>query len=274
MEDVVGYALWPEQYGERLRGHGIADVLGAVFVSPASLAAKAHLNGTQAKTGGSSALSITACPQATNASVDWPAAEVERTLALTPAQRPALDQFKAALGHAIAAVGSSCRDTAELSPVERLQATEAMLWAVHDAALLLRAPLSSLYDSLSDEQKKKLSGPSPASSELVMSRSEAARMCGMPASLDSSSRQVERSLQVTKPQRASLDALNKKSFEMGQFLMASCLKPAPGTPAERLDDAADRLTAVLFAASNVGPAVGDFYAQLSDEQKSKLKTSR
>ena len=225
----------------------------------------------QAKTGSSGALSITACPQATNASVDWPAAEVERTLALTPAQRPALDQFKAALGHAIAAVASSCRDTAELSPVERLQATEAMLWAVHDAALLLRAPLSSLYNSLSAEQKKKLSGPS---SEAITNRNEAARMCGMPASLDSSSRQVERSLQVTKPQRASLDALNKKSFEMGQFLMASCLKPVPGTPAERLDDAADRLTAVLFAASNIGPAVGDFYAQLSDEQKSKLKTSR
>jgi hypothetical protein len=271
MEDVVGYALWPEQYGERLRAHGIADVLSAVFVSPATIAAKARLNGMEAKTEGSGTLSITACPQATNASVDWPAAEIERTLALTPAQRPALDQFNAALRHAIAAVGSSCRDTAELSPVERLQATEATLWAVHDAALLLRAPLSSFYDSLSDQQKKKLSGPS---SEPAISRSEAARMCGMPASLDSSSRQVERSLQVTKPQRASLDALNKKSFEMGQFLMASCLKPVPGTPAERLDDAADRLTAVLFAASNVGPAVGEFYTQLSDDQKSKLKTPR
>ena len=276
LEDVVGFALWPEQYGEQLRTHGITDVLGAVFVSPAALAAKAHLKGAQAKAedAGAASAALPACSQTKNVSVGWPAAELERALALTPAQRPALDQLKAALSNAIAAVGVACRDTTELSPVERLQVMQGTLWAVHDAVLLLRAPLASFYDSLSDEQKRKLSGPATEGSERLMSRNRAARMCGIPSSLDSSARQVERSLQVTKPQRASLDALNKKSFEMGQFLMASCLKPVPATPAERLDDAADRLTAVLFAASNVGPAVNDFYAQLSDEQKTKLKTSR
>ena len=64
----------------------------------------------------------------------------------------------------------------------------------------------------------------------------------------------------------------KKSFEMGQFLMASCLKPMPATPAERLDAAADRLTAVIFAASNLNMALNDFTSQLSDEQKTKLNS--
>jgi hypothetical protein len=85
-------------------------------------------------------------------------------------------------------------------------------------------------------------------------------------------RQIEQTLHPTKAQRTSLDALQKKSFEMGQFLMASCLKPVAATPTERLDAAADRLTAVIFAASTVGLALNDFYNQLSSEQKSKLST--
>jgi hypothetical protein len=83
---------------------------------------------------------------------------------------------------------------------------------------------------------------------------------------------MEQSLQPTQPQRASLDTLQKKSSEMGQFLMASCLRPMPATPAERLDAAADRLTAVIFAASNVNMALNDFTSQLSAEQKAKLNS--
>ena len=89
---------------------------------------------------------------------------------------------------------------------------------------------------------------------------------------DERRRQIEQTVRPNKAQRASLEALQKKSFEMGQFLMASCLKPIPATPAERLDAAADRLTAVIFAASNVNMALNDFTSQLSDEQKTKLNS--
>ena len=59
---------------------------------------------------------------------------------------------------------------------------------------------------------------------------------------------------------------------MGQFLMASCLKPVPATPAKRLDAAADRVTAVIFAISNVNIALNDFTSELSDEQKTRLNS--
>ena len=96
-----------------------------------------------------------------------------------------------------------------------------------------------------------------------------ARMCDLPGGTEAL-RQIEQTIRPTKPQRASLEALQKKASEMGQFLIASCLKPMPATPAERLDAAADRLTAVIFAASNVNMALNDFTSQLSDEQKTKL----
>lgn len=265
-EDIIGTALWPDQYGERLRTHGIADVLGAAFIAPATLTAKARADA------GGTAIAAGTCSKAATASPDWPAAEIERATRFSADQRAALDQFKAAIGNAVTSIAATCRDTAALSPVERLQAMQATLWAVHDAAQLVRAPLAAFYDSLSDEQKKQFAAHLAKDADAgASSRGEMARMCGMPVSLESTMHQIDRSLQVTKVQRTSLDALNKKSFEMAQFLMASCLKPVPATPVERLANAADRLTAVLFAASTLGPAVNDFYAALNDEQKTKLK---
>jgi hypothetical protein len=104
-------------------------------------------------------------------------------------------------------------------------------------------------------------------------REALARMCGMPTD-GSVLGQVEQAFQPppTKAQRDSLESLKKKSSEMGQFLMASCLQPMPATPAERLDFAADRLTAVIFAASTVSLAFNDFYDQLSDQQKTKFNS--
>jgi hypothetical protein len=271
-EDVIGYTLWPQQYAERLRGHGIADVLGAAFVSPATLAAKARLSDVQAKAGDAAGTVGTGLCGQSSASADWPVAEIERSVELGSAQKAALDELRKTIGDAITSIAATCRDTANLGPTERVQAMQATLWAVHDAALLIRAPLATFYDSLSDDQKKRFATQGADYDVRTTSRSDMARMCGMPSSPEASMRQIERSLQVGKAQRASLDALNKRSFEMGQFLMASCLKPLPPTPTERLDNAADRLTAVLFAASNLGPAVNDFYDQLGDEQKSKLKS--
>ncbi len=107
-----------------------------------------------------------------------------------------------------------------------------------------------------------------------MSRADMARMCGLPASNEAAMWQIDQSLRPTKAQRASLEALQKKSSEMGQFLMASYLKPIEATPAARLDAAADRLTAVIFAASNFNIALNNFTSQLSDEQKTKLNSLR
>ena len=52
-----------------------------------------------------------------------------------------------------------------MPPVERIRSMQNTLWAVRDAAILIRAPLAKFYDSLTDEQKKQfiVSG-SPAGS--------------------------------------------------------------------------------------------------------------
>lgn len=268
-EDVIGYTLWPKEYGERLRVHGIGDILSTAFAPSAAIAARTQ----QARAGdpNSAPVAVT-CGSVDLTANDWPIAQITSTIDLNDTQRATLDQLKTALSDAVSAIKSSCRDDTNLGPVERLRLMQNTLWAVHDAAQLIRAPLAKFYDSLNDEQKQKFAAPAqPQAGGRTPSCSEMARMCDLPTA-DAPMRQIEQSVRPTKVQHSSLEALQKKSFEMGQFLMASCLKPMPATPAERLDAAADRLTAVIFAVSNLNMTLNDFTSQLGDEQKTKLNS--
>ena len=273
-EDVIGFTLWPKEYGERLRVHGMGDVLATALAPSASVAARMRANVQQARADEPNVAPIVpTCGSVDLTSSDWPIAQIASTVDLTDAQRGALDQFKTALSDAMSSIKSSCRNDADLAPVERLRAMQDSLWTVHDAAQLIRTPLAKFYDSLTDEQKQKFAAPEPPQTGgRTMSRSDMARMCDLPASAEAPMRQIEQGLRPTKAQRASLELLQKKSFEMGQFLMASCLKPMPATPADRLDAAADRLTAVIFAISNVNIALNDFTSELNDEQKARLNS--
>jgi hypothetical protein len=275
-EDVIGFTFWPKEYSAQLRDHGIGDVLAAIVTPAATPPSGTRSNTTQANAGGpaiSTAAASDPCGGATPDS-DWPAADIARTMQLNAAQGAALNRLKITLGDGVTAIRSACREQAALSPTERLRATQNMLSAVHDATVQLRTPLAKFYNALTENQKKQFAAPASASADpRTISRDDVARMCGVPASNELQIRQIEQVLQPTKAQRTSLDALQKKSFEMGQFLMASCLRPIAVTPTERLDAAADRLTAVIFAASTVGLALNDLYNQLSDQQKAKLNGS-
>jgi hypothetical protein len=281
-EDILGYALWPEKYGERIKAHGIGDVMSLIF-APQNLAAaggqalvrSADANPSDA--GGAGA----ACGTAAQ-TVDWPARQIEQSIELTEPQRAKLAELRTAVGDGVSAIRATCRDGARTS-ADRLRAMQHTLWAVRDATILIRAPLVDFYSSLTAEQKKQFivqaSQPDPRMAHMdsrAMSRGQQsvppqlARMCGMAGANEWPMRQIEHSIRPNRAQRASLEALQKKSGEMGQLLMASCLQATPATPDVRVDAAVDRLTALLFAVTNVSLAFNDFYGQLNEEQKSQL----
>ena len=282
-EDVIGFALWPADYAARLRAHGIGDVLTAILAPPRSTKPGMRLARADAadptKRDAASGDPSGACGESGGTTPAWPAAAIEHSLDLSPPQRGALDELKAAVGKAVASIKATCRDEAALSPVERLRSLQNTLWAVHDAAILIRAPLTKFYATLTEQQRKQFVVPAGKIDSRAMAmaaqpanRAEFARMCGAPGSNAWPTKYIDQVLRPTDAQRASLETLQKKSFEMAQFLMASCLQPTPTTPAARLDSASDRLTAVIFAASTVSLAFNDFYNQLSDEQKAKLNS--
>jgi hypothetical protein len=275
LEDVVGFTLWPGEYSERLRAHGIGDVMNTVMVPASALAARLRPTQTTARadTRQPPAGSLGVCNLAP-ASDDWPAAPIERTMEFNAEQRAALTQLTTAFGEAAVRIRATCRDEASPSSADRLRTMQAMLWTVHDSAIQLRAPLAKFYGSLTDEQRQKFAAPASAQADpRSMTPAAIARLCGVPQSNDGMIRQAEQSLNLNRAQRASLDAFQKKSAEMGQFLMASCLRPVAATPVERIDAAADRLTALIFAASTVNLALNDFYNQLDDGQRSKFDSA-
>ncbi|WP_157100239.1 Spy/CpxP family protein refolding chaperone [Rhodoplanes sp. Z2-YC6860] len=272
-EDSIGFTLWPGEYGERLRGHGIGDVMSVAMVSSRDLINRVRGSLAMRSESKDDANAGVVC-NIDPATEQWPASQIEQSLQLNDKQRDALKQLKTAFSEAAANIKSSCRDEASIAPIERLRAMQGTLWAVHDALQGLRGPLAKFYDSLTDEQRQKFAAPASAQADpRSMRPAQIAQLCGAPPATGRQARAAEEQLNLDKTQRASLEAFQKKAGEMGQFLMASCLKPVASTPVERIDAAADRLTAVIFAASSVSLALNDFYNQLNEQQKSKFNAA-
>lgn len=267
-EDVIGFTLWPKQYGSRLGAHGMGDVLSTALAPSRAIAARTR----QANAGepGQAMTEPAACGSIDLTAEDWPIGEITSTVELNDIQSGKLNQLRMSMSDAIASIKSTCLDDSTLGPVERLRAMQNSLWAVQDAVQLTRTPLSEFYASLTEEQQRTFAAPPQPAAR--MGRADIARMCDLPAGTDAPMKQIEHALRPTKPQKASLDALQKTASEMGQMLMQTCLAPMPATPVERLDAAANRLTAVIFAATNVNVALDDFASQLRDDQKTKLNS--
>jgi LTXXQ motif family protein len=96
--------------------------------------------------------------------------------------------------------------------------------------------------------------------------------CGIgPAGLGSwSVERIEQTLSLNEAQRARLNGLKTASQRAIQYLNESCPKNDPAAPTGRLEALERRLSALLEAVRTVQPALDDFYATLTDEQKARL----
>ncbi len=81
---------------------------------------------------------------------------------------------------------------------------------------------------------------------------------------------IEQTLSLDGSQRAKFNDLKAASQRAIQYLDESCPKNDPVTPTGRLEAIERRLSAMLEAVRTVQPALDDFYAALTDEQKARL----
>jgi hypothetical protein len=193
----------------------------------------------------------------------------------TEAQHPALEALQAALAAAFDRINATCRNVAPITPSARLKSMQERLFAIRNAGLSLRAPLSTFYDQLTDTQKTQFNSEETAQLSETASASAApsgAQICvaqaqaayAWPAAL------IGRRVRPNQQQRASLEALQKTLFGMAIYLNGACPKEATTTPVARLDATMHRLDAMVYAVIAISPAVDDFYSQLSDEQKARF----
>ena len=83
---------------------------------------------------------------------------------------------------------------------------------------------------------------------------------------------IEQIVKPTPQQLDSLERLKSASIEAANQLHTSCPTQLPETPIDRLDAISKRLDAMSAAIKTVRPALADFYASLSDEQKARFNT--
>jgi hypothetical protein len=290
--DVLTYSLWPGAYydpfwaygpdaylsgifspgpyysaGSNAQYDGLYDVYGAG--APTNVAAPATAQQTTSPTSGMTLACSGLAPGETGLPIDR---DIAQAVQPTGNQIQALDDLEIAADKASEVVKASCPIQAPLTPLDRLDAVERRLDAMIQAVQMVRAPLERFYSTLSDAQKARLSamaesvnGGSPAASGVAaLCDPRAASFAQLPVD------RIERATQPTSQQDAAFEKLKAASASAAASLQASCPAKTPETPVERIDAVEIRLDAMVQAAKDVRPALGAFYATLSDEQKARF----
>ena len=272
--DLVEYLFFPKG-NDRFWAHGYDAVVDAAFadaddqrvpriqpaanqVSDAASPAKAPLSTADRCSGTSAAADA-------NALIE----RIEQAIAPSGSQRNVLEQLRAALAQAIERIKATCPIALPTTLTERLNAIQDRIWAMHDALLTIRLPLENFYNSLTDEQRRRLRPDEPDSREIGANvASERAQMCAEPAgNADSTMRAIERAARPTEQQRSGLEALRLRSAAMAQLIASSCpTHPLPGHMG-RFAAVTDRLDVMLFAVMSMSPVLQNFYDSLNEQQR-------
>jgi hypothetical protein len=290
--DVFTYLLWPDDYYDPFWTYGPDFFLSSIFwpgpyssdwsngqydglydvygASPAA-AARTPAAGRQT-TSATSGMTVT-CSGLAPGVTDLPIDRIGRAVHPTGDQTKALDDLKSAASRASEVVKASCPSQVPLTPPQRLDVVEKRLDAMVQAVQIVRAPLESFYGSLSDAQKKRLSAIGATASRRSPAAGGLAALCDPRAAGSFAQLPVDRIAQTVRPtqqQQAAFDTLKAASASAAAALQASCPAMALETPVDRLDAVAKRLDGMVQAAKSVRPALGAFYAALSDEQKARF----
>ncbi|WP_236843183.1 Spy/CpxP family protein refolding chaperone [Bradyrhizobium icense] len=287
--DIFSYTFWPHAYDPGYWAYAYDDFVDTVFWgtdSPYSAYARypepgAAITDLQSRKRASVSRQTLRqlCGEPDEGITAWPIASIARAVQPTPEQRALLDELKAAAAKAADAFKESCADYYGMTPPGRLRAMTNRVKATLDAVRIVRPALEQFYNSLDDEQKARFNalGPNVGERSQQPPQQEAntqTERCGEPKP-SLTQLPIERIEAVIRPagkQKDALDLLSKATNDAVQELQAACPDDVPLTPLGRLEAMEKRLEAMLQAAALVQPALDEFYATLSNEQKARFNT--
>jgi hypothetical protein len=288
--DIFEYTFWPNSYDPGYWAYAYDDFVDTVFWGTASpYSAYARLGPTEypepsgAATGsrprersGVSKRSLSQlCGDPDKGITAWPIASIAQAVQPTPAQRALLDELKSAAARAAEVFKESCGGSYPMTPPGRLRTMTNRISATLEAVRIVRPALEKFYNSLSDEQQARFNALGPNIGERSQQQQEAnaqSDTCGEPKS-SLTHLPIERIEAVIRPegtQKEALDRLRAATEKAVQELQAACPDNVPLTPVGRLDVMEKRLEAMIQAAKLVQPALDEFYATLSSEQKARF----
>jgi hypothetical protein len=290
--DIFEYTFWPYAYDPGYWAYAYDDFVDTVFWgadSPysayARLAPPENPESDNTSTGLRERSDVSQqdlsqlCGDPDKGITAWPIDSIDKAVQPTPEQRALLDELKSAAAKAADAFKESCGGSYALTPPGRLRAMTNRISATLEAVQIVRPTLEKFYNSLSDEQQARFNalGPNVGERSQPQPRQEAnaqSDTCGEPKS-GLTQLPIERMETVIRPagtQKEALDRLSAATEKAVQGLQAACPDDVPLTPVGRLEAMQKRLEAMLQAAKLVQPALDEFYATLSSEQKARFNT--
>jgi hypothetical protein len=291
--DMFYYTFWPDAYDPGYWAYAYDDFFDGVFFPDGAPHVAYEAEGPYAapygRTTTGSAPSTAASPgRVTQAMRDfcadqakgataWPLDRIADTVQPNEQQKALLEDLRSASEQAAADFKDACPDSVPMTPIGRLQAMIQRLQATDRAVQTVKPALEAFYNSLSDEQKARFNEIGPS---LAASRQRPARNIASASQADCSSdkaglsnlaaNRIEQTVRPTEAQGAALDKLDEAVQKAVNDLRDACPNTTPLTPVGRLDVMQQRIEALIAAASTVRPALEEFYAALSDEQKARF----
>jgi LTXXQ motif family protein len=278
--------FWPYAYDDVYYGiygpYAYGGARPAVVASP-DVGVRARgastTEGRVASAGGSEQRAAEVCSTGASDLTDWPIERISEVVQPTEAQRPALDELRAASLKAVDVLKAGCPNDLPSTPTGRLAAMENRIKVMLQAVQTVRPPLERFHQLLSDEQKARLNAVAPGGGGKSTGDEDQraiAKFCRerAPAVTNLPFDRIAQATQPTPLQRSALDNLEVVAANAAESLKANCPIYAAVTPTGRIEAMEKRLEATHGAALAVQPALTKFYDALSDEQKARFNSLR
>jgi hypothetical protein len=289
--DIFEYTFWPYAYDDAYWAYVYDDFIDGVFWGygnpyvaydsgpPSATTGSAPPSPRRLPPRGATQSSARLCRDPGQGITAWPFTQIEQAVKPDVEQKRLLDDLKRAAADAASAFKASCDNDVALTPAGRLVAMTRRLEATLKAVRTVRPALDAFYNALSDEQKARFTAIGPeeigADDRKRAARGQTqqdAKACGdmKPGLADLPMEDIEDAIRPADAQREKFDKLSLAAASAVELLQAACPDVIPLTPLGRLEAMEKRLDAMLQAAQTVQPALEDFYAALSNEQKAQF----
>ena len=267
--DISDYALWGDGMG--FWGYGYRDIYAAVFTPYDDDELARYVLSSQSRKFRRIPSLARICGDDASELASLPVEQIRQAMLTSQEQRAMLDDLAKASVEAAQTIRSACPTDVALTPSGRLAAMQKRLEAMKSAIARIRTPFEKFQESLDDDQKGKLAAFADQRAPFAP-KVPAAQSCVPPEVMPWPAGEIEAKLHLSATQREQLDVLQRMAAFAKNTLNFDCQPDDDLGPPDRLATADTRLDALLDAIKQVAPALDDFLATLSDEQKAQFGT--
>jgi len=266
--DIYDYALWGDGMG--FWGYGYRDIYAAIFTPYDDDELARYVSPPDGRKFRRFPTLERICSDHAGEFASLPIEQIRQTMRTSEEQRSILDDLRKASVEAAQTIHDACPTKAAATPSGRLATMQHRLEAMKSAIARIRTPFEEFYESLDDDQKAEFVALNDQRAPFAP-KVPPAQSCTPPEALQFPAKEIEAKLRLNDAQRDELETLNRMSGLAQNTLNFDCQPDESLAPPDRLATADTRLDAMLDAIKQVAPALDDFLATLSGEQKAQFE---